>query len=124
VNIATQRKLTGKSLFFFALTAALIIIGGDAKGQETKKIPHIGILRQGSPPDALIEAFVQGLRDHGYREGQNVRLTYRWVRRAESRIRELAAELVALKVDLIFAPDTTGVEAAKSVTAGFLSFLR
>ena len=117
MKIAPQLKLTSKSIFFFAFTAALIIISGDAKAQEAKKISRIGILRPGSPPDALVERFVQGLADHGYKEGYNVRIEYRWARGPARRVRELAKELVALKVDLIFAPDTVGVEAAKQVTS-------
>jgi putative ABC transport system substrate-binding protein len=43
-----------------------------AEGQPMAKIPRVGILRLGSPPDPFVDAFRQGLRELGYIEGQNV----------------------------------------------------
>jgi putative ABC transport system substrate-binding protein len=63
-----------------------------------------------------VDAFIQGLREHGYVEGRNIGIEYRWGLGKSGRVRELAAELAALKVDVIFAPDTLGVEAAKRIT--------
>jgi putative ABC transport system substrate-binding protein len=62
------------------------------------------------------EAFHQGLREAGYIEGQNLVIEYR---RAEDDIGRLpgqAAELVALSVDLIFAPNTPAIVAAQQAT--------
>jgi putative ABC transport system substrate-binding protein len=52
----------------------------DSNAQPAGKIPRIGILRLGSAPDPLVEAFRQGLRDLGHIEGQNVAIEYRWPR--------------------------------------------
>src|SRR5439155_20009368 len=52
---------------------------------------------------------------HGYVEGNNVNLVFRWAETAE-RLPEVAADLVRLKVDLIFAPTSTEVEAARQAT--------
>src|SRR5690348_9089164 len=76
-----------------------------AEAQQSGKIPKIGILRTGSPPDANIEGLRQGLRDLGYVEGQNIILEYRWADRDE-RLSELARELVQLKVDVILTGST------------------
>ena len=105
-----------KSISTLAVIAALVANSPDVQAQPGKKISVIGVLRPGSPPDPLVETFVHGLADLGDKEGHNVRIEYRWGGGTARRIQELAAELAALKVDVIFAPDTTGVEAAKRVT--------
>ena len=86
-----------------------------ADAQRSGKIPKIGILRPGSPPDVNIEGFRQGLRELGYIEGQNIILEYRWADRDE-RLPELARELVQLKVDVILAGSTPATVAAKEAT--------
>ena len=65
----------------------------------------------------LTEAFLQGLRDLGYVEGQNIAIEYRWADGNFERLPELAAELVRLKVDLIVATVTQASLAAKNATA-------
>jgi putative ABC transport system substrate-binding protein len=68
--------------------------------QEPGKLWRIGILWD-SPavfPDAA-EAFRQGLRDLGYVEGRNIVIEYRWTEGKPARMRELAEELVRLKID-------------------------
>jgi putative ABC transport system substrate-binding protein len=52
------------------------------------------------------EAFLQGLRELGYVEGRNVVIEYRSAEGKSERLAALAAELVALKVDVIVAPST------------------
>src|ERR1041384_3903707 len=82
-----------------------------ADAQQSGKIPKIGILRPGSPPDANVEGLRQGLRELGYIEGQNIILEYRWADRDE-RLAEMARELVQLKVDVILAGSTPATVAA------------
>jgi len=48
-----------------------------------------------------LEAFRQGLRELGYVEGQNLVIEYRYAEGSEERLRDLAAELVRLQVDVI-----------------------
>ena len=91
-----------------------------AEAQQTKKVPKIGFLVSGSPSSTRevgeVEAFRQGLRELGYVEGQNIAIEYRYAEGAEERLLNLAAELVQLKVDIIFASGTTGTQAAKNAT--------
>ena len=81
------------------LLAAPLAVGAQPAG----KTPRIGILRPGSPPDPLLDAFRQGLRDLGYDEGRNVSIEYRWAEGRDERFPALAADLVRLKVDVILA---------------------
>jgi putative ABC transport system substrate-binding protein len=86
--------------------------------QQKGRIWRIGFLWD-SPtvfPDA-IEAFRQGLRELGYVEGRNITIEYRWAEGKPDRIRELAAELVKLKVDVIVAPSSIYTGAAKQATS-------
>ncbi len=83
--------------------------------QPTGRNPRIGILRPGSPPDPLLDAFRQGLRELGYEEGRNISIEYRWAEGRDERLPGLAADLVRLKVDVIVA-GAGAVEAAKHAT--------
>jgi putative ABC transport system substrate-binding protein len=64
----------------------------------------------------LQEAFLQGLRDLGYVEGRNLVIEYRDAGGKFERLPALAAELVALKVDVILAPSAVAALAAKQAT--------
>ena len=57
---------------------------------------------------------VEGLRELGYVEGKNIAIEYRFAEGKEDRLRELAAELVRLKVDIIVA--AASAAAAKDAT--------
>jgi putative ABC transport system substrate-binding protein len=89
-----------------------------ARAQQAGKIYRIGFLWDS--PDAFLdalEAFRQGLRDLGYVEGRNIAIEYRWAEGKPERMRELAEELVRLKVDVIMAPSSIYTAAAKRVTS-------
>jgi ABC-type uncharacterized transport system substrate-binding protein len=62
-----------------------------------------------------VEALRAGLRDLGWVEGKNITVEFRWADRVEQ-LPELAAELVRMKVDVIFAPSSTMVEPAHQAT--------
>jgi putative tryptophan/tyrosine transport system substrate-binding protein len=90
-----------------------------AEAQQTAKIPRIGYLATnlaGSGPARLHEAFLQGLRDLGYIEGRNVVIEYRDAQGKPETLPARAAELVARKVDVIFAPGTQHALAAQQAT--------
>ena len=75
------------------------------------------MLSPGSPgPSPLLDAFRQGLRELAYVEEQNVVLEYRYAEAKSERLPELAAELVRLKVHVIFTINATAARAAKNVT--------
>jgi len=89
-----------------------------AHAQQASKVYRIGFL--GDSPAAFsepTEAFRQGLRDLGYVEGRNITIEYRWAEGKPERMRELAEELVRLKVDVIMAPSSIYTRAAKQATS-------
>ena len=87
-----------------------------AEAQQTGKVYRIGYLRAEKPPEVDIEAFRQGLREHGYVEGKNIVVEYRWADGNEERLRSLVAELIGLKVDLIVTSAPAATRAAKETT--------
>jgi putative tryptophan/tyrosine transport system substrate-binding protein len=90
--------------FMAMLTGGIVVAPFAAEAQQAAKIARIGYLatnRAASPH--LPAAFLQGLRDLGYVEGRNVVIEYRNAEGKPERLPALAAELVALKVDVIFA---------------------
>ena len=86
--------------------------------QQPKKIARIGYLAAvSSAADApRLEAFRQGLRELGYVEGQNVIIEFRHEGGSFARLPALAAELVALKIDVLVAVTTNAALAAKKTT--------
>src|SRR5437879_4689620 len=98
-------------VFVFAMTLA-----NRADAQQRGKIPRVGILLPSAPStaaDANLDAFREGLRNLGYVEGRNISLEYRWAENREDQYSPLVAELIQLKVDVIFTSSTPAVLVAK-----------
>lgn len=89
------------------------------QAQPTSK-PVIGALLSGAPAspafEARLKAFRKGLEASGWIEGKTVRIEYRWAASEESNLNRYAAELVALKPDVILANGTSAVRALKKAT--------
>jgi putative tryptophan/tyrosine transport system substrate-binding protein len=65
----------------------------------------------------FFEAFRQGMREHGYVEGQNVALVERWAEGRSERFPELIAELLASNTNIILAVSLPAALAAKNATS-------
>jgi putative ABC transport system substrate-binding protein len=101
------------------VTFALAILSTPhtTQAQPPVKIPRLGWLSAGSPPATSTPSpFVQGLRDLGYVEGQNIVLEYRYAEGNLDRLPALAAELVRLPVAILVAGSAAGALAAKHAT--------
>ena len=100
-----------------ALALVILMAPLAAEAQQPTKVPRIGLLFPGSPgPSSAVDAFRHGLREHGYVEGQNILLEYRFAGGQLDPLPTLAAELVRLKVDLIVAVGPA-IQAAKDATS-------
>src|SRR5262245_38169512 len=89
-----------------------------ARAQQAESIPRIGLLWPGDAPPASprMESFRQGLRALGFVDGQNVAIELRYAQRGPQQLPELAAELVRLKVDVIFASGDFAPKVAQQAT--------
>jgi putative ABC transport system substrate-binding protein len=87
-----------------------------ARGQQAA-MPVIGYLGAQSADDEYknnIVPFLQGLKETGYVEGQNVAVEYRWAENQYGRLPALAGDLVRRRVAVIVAAGTVAALAAKS----------
>src|SRR6266508_6452688 len=105
-----------KWLGLSVIALVLVMCVAVAQAQQPTKIPHIGFLALLDLASAAEEAFLQGLRDLGYIDGQTIHIDYRWAAGKVDRLPELAQELVRLKPDLIVARATPAAHAARNAT--------
>src|SRR5215472_16963229 len=101
-----------------ALCALLLALSIPAEAQQAKKVPRIGFLSlaSASSMSVRVEPFRAGLRDHGYVEGKNIFIEFRYADGKRDRLSELAAELVRIKVDVIVTGGSGATLAAKEAT--------
>ena len=102
-------------------TAAVAVLAAaplSSGAQQPAKVPRVGYLGDSSPAleKELVGAFRQGLRDLGYVDGQNVVIEYRSAEGKRERLPALAAELVALKVNVLVTLATSGALASRQAT--------
>jgi putative ABC transport system substrate-binding protein len=108
-----------KEIIVLTVFPLLLAFSVPAPAQQAKKVWRIGVLSGGYSAQAIqLESLLQGLRELGYVEGQNIVIEYRFSEGKHERLPDLAAELVRLKVDLIYAccPGGPTSLAAKNAT--------
>jgi putative ABC transport system substrate-binding protein len=109
----------GRRAFVAAVVGALLAAARLAHAQASRKVRRIGYLSTGSAAATYVkplEAFKDELREHGWIEGSNVSIEYRWAEGKADRLPALAVELVRLDVDVIAASPTPAVLAAMKAT--------
>ena len=97
----------------FAGAAAWVSL---ARAQEPRRV--IALLSSSSSDTfpGAVAAFVQGLKDTGFVEGNNISIEWRWAEGQYNRLPSLAAELVSRGVAVIVAWDAPAAFAAKAAT--------
>src|SRR5262249_22676217 len=85
---------------------------------QPEKVFLVGFLTaySNNADGALFDSFRQGMGDLGYEEGRNIAYQTRWAEGRLKRLTRLAAELVALKLDVMLAASTPAVLAARKAT--------
>jgi putative tryptophan/tyrosine transport system substrate-binding protein len=91
------------ALLSILVVVVLLAVGVIAYAQQPTKVPRIGFLTLNSSStfSAGDEAFRQGLISVGYIEGKNIVIEWRYAEGNFDRLREMAAELLRLKVNAI-----------------------
>jgi putative tryptophan/tyrosine transport system substrate-binding protein len=91
----------------------------EASGQRgDSKVPRIGVLLPGTAASFALrtKAFLDGLRELGYIEGQTIAIEWRWGQDRVEGFAELAADLVGRNVDVLVTGGTPAAKALKSAT--------
>jgi putative ABC transport system substrate-binding protein len=101
---------------FITLVVGVAVSWPLAAGAQQPKLPRICVLIPANP-EPFWSAFREGLREHGYIDKQNIQFEFRSADGKPNLLRELAAELVRLKVDIIVASQTPAVTAARQATS-------
>src|SRR5882724_10605222 len=112
-------KLTTASLIAPVLVLMLVLcLGSFVADAQQSTVPRVGWLAGGSPPafQHITEAFLQGMREHGYINGQNFVLEIRAAEGRFDRLPGLAADLVRSKVAVILVGANGPLQAAKDAT--------
>src|SRR5712692_2403750 len=102
--------------FMAVLAGGIVVAPLAAEAQQAGKVYRIGYLSIASGPSPRTEALRQGLRELGYIEGKSITIEYRFAQDKADRLRDLATELVDLKVDLIVTGGPTATRAAQQAT--------
>src|SRR5215475_6289708 len=92
-----------------------------ASAQQAQPMRRIGVLMNSAATDAAWHsyptAFVQGLHQLGWTEGQNLRINTRWSAGDSALARIYAAQLIGLMPDAILASSTTNLMVVQQVTS-------
>src|SRR5262245_13611600 len=105
---------------FIALMGGAVAWPVTARAQQPPgSIPRVAFLgaESASTNRHFFDAFRQGMREHGYIDGQNVTLVERWGEGRSERFPELVAELLGMKTNVIVAVSASAALAAKTATA-------
>jgi putative ABC transport system substrate-binding protein len=94
----------------------MLLLFASVQSAQAEQVPpyRIGLISPGSASSmaSRVEALKNGLRDHGYVEGQNVTIEYRWGDGSDERVPGLVSDLMDLKVGMFL---THGVLATRAV---------
>ncbi len=107
--------------FLLVLGSAATMWPVAARAQRTRNLRHIGMLLPNTPAivtrSPRIQAFLQGLREFGWVDGETLIIEWRFAEGQLSRLAALAADLVTSRVDVIVTAAAPAARAAKEATS-------
>ena len=115
-----MQRLSTRLAVPLGLTLVILWVALSSSAQTPGTRPHIGYLwlgAEGSDRATTLPGFRQGLRERGYEEGDNIVVEYGYAAGSRERLRELVADMIARKVDVIVAPGVIVADAVKQATA-------
>ena len=104
--------------FIGTIAVSLLAAPPSARAQQSPKVYRVGVLAFANEAvnATSLNAFREGLHEHGYVEGRNLIIEYRSPDGRDEQFSDFAAELVRLKVDVILTQGTPAVSAAMKAT--------
>ena len=91
-----------------------------ARGLQRERMRRVGVLMNGAATDAVFQvhaaALVEGLRERGWIEGQNLQIDFRWSAGDAELARIYAAQLIGFVPDVIVTATTTNLIAVRQAT--------
>jgi putative ABC transport system substrate-binding protein len=105
-----------RSVIAGCLLAASSLALAPSCGAQAAKVPRIGVLAERPAPDPMLDAFVGGLRDLGYVEGRNIVIEWRYGQGNVENYPRLAAELVALDLDVLVVGGSIAAQSARAAS--------
>src|SRR5215470_1936302 len=108
-----------RRIFVVYVAGVLAAMPLAVRAQQARKVPRIGVLWHAANAEEegeYLKSFLQGFRDLGYVEGQTIAFENRFANEQYDRFTNLAAELVALKVDILVAVTRPAAVAAQAAT--------
>jgi putative tryptophan/tyrosine transport system substrate-binding protein len=115
-NIRGKFLTTNRIVFALALCTMLFALCFSAEAQPAKRVGYVGAGSQATAGHHAT-AFVQGLRELGYVDGQNIVIEYRWADGKLESLPGFVADFVRLKVDVIVSSATPAIRFAKEQTS-------
>jgi ABC transporter substrate binding protein len=118
-TLAALRRHSLRAVSLLVLGLGLLAAPLTAQSQPPEKTARVGVLAPGpsAPGAETYNAFRQGLSERGWIEGRNLILDFRYADNRYDRLPTLAAELVALKPDVIFAVAAPAIRAVAQTTS-------
>src|SRR5262244_1855535 len=100
--LVTSYQVPMRRVALAVVLSVALLVPPSAEPQQSAKLPRVGILLYGAPQgDPNIAALLQGLADLGHVDSRTITIDHRYAAGKPERLRDLAAELVASKPDVI-----------------------
>ncbi len=108
----------GRRLTLTLALAIILLVPGMARAQQVPRTFRIGILipESGREESQTIKGLRDGLKELGYKEGENIQVEMRDVKGDRDALKSAAIDLVSKNVDVIFTTGTRATQAAKAAT--------